>query len=386
MANWKKIIFSGSNAALNSLTVDQGFSGSFSGSFQGDGSQLTGITAAVDFTINVNQSSHGFSVLDAIRHNGSQYVKAIGNSTSSAGTIGVVASIQDSNNFTYQYSGFMTTGSFTDGVDYFLSPDTSGSIITEPVYQIGEIREYIGTGTPQGFYIDIDVGDQINTDESNVAITSYTNPGDNRLITSVDSSTITAESNLTFDGSLFNVVGIIEANELSGSFSGSFQGDGSQLTGITADVPNGTVSSSLQFNDLTSPFTGSFTGSFAGDGTQLTGIPVTQSKSIFIESPATTDSIPLFYTEYDITPQKVASVASGSSPSIGWTIQHDTQLTGGTSSSIVSDTTTTTTTADTTATVDNTTVGSGNFVWIDIDSLAGTSDDGLHVTFYYTIA
>jgi len=48
MPSWKKLIVSGSDANLNSLSVTQnvtaaGFSGSFSGSFQGDGSGLTGI-------------------------------------------------------------------------------------------------------------------------------------------------------------------------------------------------------------------------------------------------------------------------------------------------------------------------------------------------------
>ncbi len=126
---------------------------------------------------------------------------------------------------------------------------------------------------------------------------------------------------------------------LSGSFSGSFSGDGTGLTGLTADsvaftnitgkptlvsssaqidhdqttnfvagehflqsaittvgtvttgnvsailpagtisgsaqLPAGIVSSSLQFNDLTTPFTGSFTGSFVGDGTGLTGLATT---------------------------------------------------------------------------------------------------------------
>ena len=111
----------------------------------------------------------------------------------------------------------------------------------------------------------------------------------------------------------------------TGSFTGSFVGDGSGLTGVEADsvafdditgkptlvsssaqidhdqttnfeanehftqaditevgivttgnvdaiLPSNLVSSSLQFNDLTSPFTGSFTGSFVGDGTNLTGV------------------------------------------------------------------------------------------------------------------
>ena len=45
MADWKKIIVSGSDADVRSINSDTGFSGSFSGSFQGDGSQLTGIVA-----------------------------------------------------------------------------------------------------------------------------------------------------------------------------------------------------------------------------------------------------------------------------------------------------------------------------------------------------
>lgn len=50
MANWKKLIYSGSEATLSSLSVDttlvaEEISGSFSGSFQGDGSNLTGVGA-----------------------------------------------------------------------------------------------------------------------------------------------------------------------------------------------------------------------------------------------------------------------------------------------------------------------------------------------------
>jgi hypothetical protein len=47
MAEWKKVIVSGSNAELNKLVVDTQVSASlFSGSFVGDGSALTGLTAA----------------------------------------------------------------------------------------------------------------------------------------------------------------------------------------------------------------------------------------------------------------------------------------------------------------------------------------------------
>jgi hypothetical protein len=46
MPNWKKVIISGSDASLNSLTLTNGATGSFTGSFIGDGSQLTGITTS----------------------------------------------------------------------------------------------------------------------------------------------------------------------------------------------------------------------------------------------------------------------------------------------------------------------------------------------------
>ena len=43
------------------------------------------------------------------------------------------------------------------------------------------------------------------------AITSYTNAADNRIVTSVDSSTVNGEANLTFDGSILTVTGDVSA-------------------------------------------------------------------------------------------------------------------------------------------------------------------------------
>ena len=59
MPNWKKLIVSGSEATLSSLTVTNhvtasSYTGSFSGSFQGDGSGLTDINAsAVGYSNNI---------------------------------------------------------------------------------------------------------------------------------------------------------------------------------------------------------------------------------------------------------------------------------------------------------------------------------------------
>ena len=60
----------------------------------------------------------------------------------------------------------------------------------------------------------------INGKLSTAAITSYTNSGDNRIITSVNSNTVNAEANFTFDGSKLNLQG-------TGSITGSLSLSGS---------------------------------------------------------------------------------------------------------------------------------------------------------------
>ena len=60
------------------------------------------------------------------------------------------------------------------------------------------------------------------------------------------------------------------SDRFTGSFTGSFTGDGANLTNLT--LPAGVVSSSTQFKTLADPFTGSFTGSFNGNGTNLRGV------------------------------------------------------------------------------------------------------------------
>ena len=56
MPSWKKVIVSGSNAELNDLSVAKA-SGSFSGSYQGDGSSLTAVTAISSSTAILAQTA-----------------------------------------------------------------------------------------------------------------------------------------------------------------------------------------------------------------------------------------------------------------------------------------------------------------------------------------
>jgi len=91
-----------------------------------------------------------------------------------------------------------------------------------------------------------------------------------------------------------------------------------QLSGVVSSstqvqplLPAGTVSSSTQFNNLTSPFTGSFTGSFKGDGSGLTGVTAagTVSSSVQIDITQTTG-----YTTFS---QSLATVDQNQQSQIG---------------------------------------------------------------------
>jgi hypothetical protein len=72
MATWKKVIVSGSNASLNQVNVGTNqqittspsttyLSGSFSGSFAGDGSQLTGVVATAAYALSQSTGITAFS-------------------------------------------------------------------------------------------------------------------------------------------------------------------------------------------------------------------------------------------------------------------------------------------------------------------------------------
>ena len=87
-------------------------------------------------TTEVTQSSHGFAVKDAIRHNGTAWVKAQSNSASTL-ALGVVVVVTDSNNFTVAQSGRFELSShgLTVGQWYYLSAASAGGLVTtEPTF------------------------------------------------------------------------------------------------------------------------------------------------------------------------------------------------------------------------------------------------------------
>lgn len=94
------------------------------------------------------------------------------------------------------------------------------------------------------------------------AITTYNTSGDNRIITSVDSSTVQGEASLTFDGSKLSAVGQISA---------SLGVSGSSIETATTVINSTHISSSLNISGA----------NFYGNGAQLTGMsPITSYNTV----------------------------------------------------------------------------------------------------------
>jgi len=120
----------------------------------------------------ITQIGHGFVVGTTIKLSGSVWVKSRADTASNAGTVGIVSEVIDADHFRYITAGLFP-GEFIDGANYFLSTTTAGSIFiqTDPeVWNIGNVREFIGTGTPAGLEIEIDLGDEITEMEFDTPI------------------------------------------------------------------------------------------------------------------------------------------------------------------------------------------------------------------------
>ena len=207
---------SGSTGLTGSLEVSGSvtLSGSFSGSFEGDGTNLTGITAEWDGTHDGNAEITGsFNV---------------SGSTGLTGSLEVSGSVVLSGSFSGSFEG-------------------DGSALT------GITGEWDGTR------------------DGNAEITG----------------SFEVSGSSTLSGS-FNVSGSVTATNFSGSVSGSFEGDGSALTGITGEWDgtrdgNAEITGSFNVSGSTGltgsldvsgsvVLSGSFSGSFEGDGSALTGV------------------------------------------------------------------------------------------------------------------
>ena len=222
MPNWKKIALSGSSPEFSSLTVDGAieaskFSGSFSGSYQGDGSELTGLSLPQVSTVSDTFTS---ATSKTVTHNFS--------------TKNVIVQVYDNDDNIIIPQQVTTTD--TNTVDITLDTATTGRVVVAKGGHIvsGSVDFDNLSNKPTLISSSAQIGTEIS--------------GSFTAASASFSTRVTA--NESFSSSLSTT-----ANTYSGSFSGSFVGDGSNLSGVTSytDSDNtdhlntlGVVSSSAQ--------------------------------------------------------------------------------------------------------------------------------------------
>jgi hypothetical protein len=216
MASWKKVITSGSSAELSSLALDTSLSVVYGGTGQSSlssGEVLLGAgTSGITSVQRGNITGDGSKITvtggtNAILGTGVSFV--VGGDIASGSTLNDISDLTPTdgnivvgNNTTWVAESGATARTSLglgtgDNVEF--SNITVNNLIND-----SEVSNSHITGSFTGSF----VGDGSNlTGLPSAAINSYTNPGNNRIITSVDSTTVNAEANLTFDGSVLSVTG-----------------------------------------------------------------------------------------------------------------------------------------------------------------------------------
>ena len=205
MAEWKKIIVSGSTAELSKIVVAGHVSASlFSGSFVGDGTGLTGVSS---FTVSGDTNNRVITADGA------------GNGVGEA-------------NLTFDGSTLTVTGATS-----ITGETTLGDASDDPTTIYGETVKLLNvpTGTDNTVLV-LNSENNIVTDEIDPRVWGTTlvdaaNGVNNRLATFSDADSINGEANLTFDGNILGVTGTVNA-------SSTISGSGLQLTAVPAGTDN----------------------------------------------------------------------------------------------------------------------------------------------------
>lgn len=109
-------------------------------------------------TMNVNQTSHGFTVGKILRRDGGSnlYVTAQSDSAANAESLGMVVDVIDVDNFTLQEIGYVTgLSGLTDGTVYFLSPTSAGDMTATEPTTTGQVSkpQFVADSTTSGWLL-----------------------------------------------------------------------------------------------------------------------------------------------------------------------------------------------------------------------------------------
>jgi len=250
MAQWRKVLVSGSSADVSSLNVGTAdgtagtiinnssiagsrITGSFTGSFVGDGSDLTGITATSldidNFGSDLTSATLATSDLILVSDGGTDGRANIGDlATPLAGT-GLEASSDTIRIATGAVGNGLTGGggsTIAAGAGDGITINTNDIAVTAAQTTITSVKNnalVIG-GNSQNNTIDFGTDDVILFDT------------DNSERMRVDAAGVDVTGNLTATGNLTITGAVTASGGMTGSFTGSFVGDGSNLTGVAQDI------------------------------------------------------------------------------------------------------------------------------------------------------
>ena len=227
MASWKKIIVSGSRAHLNDVTA------SF---FKGDGSGLTNVGGTISNDLVVDNATIQFN--SGTTYDGSSEktlsikdggVDADALATGVAGT-GIAGGGGTALSVDLNEVAAAVVNVANDSIAII---DADGSNATKKESIADLVSGIAGTGLDAASgQLSVDVSDFMSTG------------ADNRVLTATGTDALQGEANLTFDGSVLLANGasavissskfISEGHMSASLFSGSFYGDGSNITGVSA--------------------------------------------------------------------------------------------------------------------------------------------------------
>ena len=241
MATWKKVIVSGSSAELGQLNVGANqqintspastfLSGSFSGSFFGDGSGLSGVAASFPVTAKTDLATtdkffindgaskfvtYGNLVTDLAGAGAGTSNLTTGDTGDSLALTAQIAVTGVTASFTGSLTGALTgTASFATSASQAVTASyvlqaVSASFAT--LAQTANTASYVVTAQTASYVLQA-VSASFATTASYAASTNnitnaITNNVDNRILTATGGGTINGESNLTFDGTTLSVTG-----------------------------------------------------------------------------------------------------------------------------------------------------------------------------------
>jgi hypothetical protein len=314
MATWKKLVVSGSNVSqLNNdanylVSGDSGIqlSGSFSGSFEGDGSGLTGVVATNAFALTDGNGIVDFSYDGSV---GATVTVEADGTTLSVGAGGV--KVADAGITATQLNTSVAGDGLAGGAGTALSVNVDDSSIeinsdSLRIKASGVTSNELATSVAGdglagggGSALSVNVDDstiEINTDTLRVKAGGITTNeiadslgtiGQNSFTGSfsgsftgdvdIDLADLTQGTGITtfsYDGNSAQTVSIKNADNLTSNVISKWDDGNGQFTdsSLTDNGTNITGTTSIRLSGAASSLTGSFTGSFFGDGSGLTGV------------------------------------------------------------------------------------------------------------------